>query len=284
MKATTYPSADKFLQTTQSFLETNEAANGLLLGICCQLKNAPQRMKTTPYFITVADHAQLALAAVMTPPHNLVIYGPENNPPALEVLVRQLRQDGIVPPGVLGPAAVAQGLAVAWRNATGVNIKQGMRQRIYKLQAVTFPANPPPGHLRPAAAGEIDLLTDWALAFQSEALSPGDPHQTRESIELRLKNGELYVWENNEQPVSMAAKARPISHAITVNLVYTPPGLRRRGYATHAVAALSQQLLDEGWKFCVLHTDLANPTSNHIYQSIGYRPVCDFNEYTFTYE
>jgi predicted GNAT family acetyltransferase len=38
-------------------------------------------------------------------------------------------------------------------------------------------------------------------------------------------------------------------------------------------------LLAEGYEACVLFTDLANPTSNHIYQSIGYRPVCDFTEY-----
>ncbi|RIK57781.1 MAG: GNAT family N-acetyltransferase, partial [Chloroflexi bacterium] len=30
-----------------------------------------------------------------------------------------------------------------------------------------------------------------------------------------------------------------------------------------------------------LFTDLANPTSNHIYQAIGYRPVCDYTLYRF---
>jgi hypothetical protein len=48
------------------------------------------------------------------------------------------------------------------------------------------------------------------------------------------------------------------------------------------VAALSQSLLDSGYEFCVLFADLANPTSNHIYQDIGYTPVCDFATYRFT--
>jgi predicted GNAT family acetyltransferase len=47
------------------------------------------------------------------------------------------------------------------------------------------------------------------------------------------------------------------------------------------VAALSQAILDSGADFCVLFTDLANPTSNHIYQEVGYRPLCDFVEYNF---
>ncbi len=32
---------------------------------------------------------------------------------------------------------------------------------------------------------------------------------------------------------------------------------------------------------CFLYTDLSNPTSNHIYQAIGYRPVCDVDAYAF---
>jgi hypothetical protein len=43
-----------------------------------------------------------------------------------------------------------------------------------------------------------------------------------------------------------------------------------------------QAMLDAGRTFCFLFTDLANPTSNHIYQQIGYRPVCDVDSYAFS--
>ena len=64
--------------------------------------------------------------------------------------------------------------------------------------------------------------------------------------------------------------------------MYTPPERRRRGYASALVAALSQEQLDAGKEFCFLYTDLANPTSNKIYQDIGYEPVADVDEYRFT--
>jgi uncharacterized protein len=67
-----------------------------------------------------------------------------------------------------------------------------------------------------------------------------------------------------------------------INLVYTPPEYRRKGYATACVTALSQKLLDQGCRNCFLMADLANPTANHIYQGIGYRPICDWHEYSFT--
>jgi predicted GNAT family acetyltransferase len=57
--------------------------------------------------------------------------------------------------------------------------------------------------------------------------------------------------------------------------VYTPPQLRGRGYATSLVAELSRALLDAGRRFCFLYTDLANPTSNAIYERIGYVKVAE---------
>jgi predicted GNAT family acetyltransferase len=79
----------------------------------------------------------------------------------------------------------------------------------------------------------------------------------------------------------MAMKLRPIRNGISVSYVYTPPHLRRRGYATACVAELSRSLLASGYTFCALFTDQANPTSNHIYWEIGYRPVADFDEILF---
>ena len=62
-------------------------------------------------------------------------------------------------------------------------------------------------------------------------------------------------------------------NGIAIGGVYTPPESRGHGYASACVAALSQRQLDAGRAFCALYTDLANPTSNSIYQKIGYRPV-----------
>ena len=42
-----------------------------------------------------------------------------------------------------------------------------------------------------------------------------------------------------------------------------------------------QAELDKGRRWCFLFTDLANPTSNRIYQAIGYRPVRDVRMFHF---
>src|SRR5262245_45884779 len=94
---------------------------------------------------------------------------------------------------------------------------------------------------------------------------------------------DLTVWERDAEVVSMAAVVRRTYCSSSISLVYTPPELRGRGYASVTVAALSQRELDAGRAWCSLFTDLANPTSNHIYTEIGYEPACDFRYFTLTW-
>ena len=71
------------------------------------------------------------------------------------------------------------------------------------------------------------------------------------------------------------AYASPANGGVTrISGVWTPPELRGHGYASGVVAALSTARLDAG-EACMLYTDLANPTSNAIYQAMGYRRVGD---------
>ncbi len=135
------------------------------------------------------------------------------------------------------------------------------------------------GGLRVASATDTDLVVAWVDAFHREAV-PDQPPSSAEATRRRLAAGVVYLWEDGA-PVSMAMKTRPTADGVSIGDVYTPPELRRRGYASACVAALSQQLLDAGFAYCTLFTDLSNPTSNAIYQQIGYRPVCDFRELKF---
>jgi hypothetical protein len=89
------------------------------------------------------------------------------------------------------------------------------------------------------------------------------------------------IWDDG-QAVSMAGFGGRTPNGIRIGPVYTPPELRGRGYASALTAALTQRLLDEGRQFCFLFTDLANPTSNSIYQRIGYRPVSDVDLWRFS--
>jgi predicted GNAT family acetyltransferase len=55
--------------------------------------------------------------------------------------------------------------------------------------------------------------------------------------------------------------------------VYTPPAHRGCGYGAAASAAATQRLLDAGAQRVMLFTDMANATSNRLYQRIGFERV-----------
>ena len=95
----------------------------------------------------------------------------------------------------------------------------------------------------------------------------------RRASEGWLADRLVWLWETQGAPVSMAVVQGPTPGGIRVGMVYTPPAQRGRGHASTLVAALSQQLLDAGRRACFLFTNLANPTSNGIYQQVGYVKV-----------
>jgi hypothetical protein len=90
----------------------------------------------------------------------------------------------------------------------------------------------------------------------------------------RLEQSMVHFWEVDGRVVSSAHASRPTRHGQTINAVYTPGEERGRGYASNLMAALTEKLLNSGKRFCVLYTDASNPTSNKIYESVGYRVVC----------
>ena len=75
-------------------------------------------------------------------------------------------------------------------------------------------------------------------------------------------------------PVHMTGANVPANGVTRIGPVYTPTEHRGRGYAGRAVAEVSREYLEQGVR-CCLFTDQANPTSNRIYQALGYRPVVD---------
>jgi predicted GNAT family acetyltransferase len=59
-----------------------------------------------------------------------------------------------------------------------------------------------------------------------------------------------------------------------VGPVYTPREHRGHGYASRAVYEVSALLRESGERPC-LFTDQANPTSNKIYEALGYQRLVD---------
>jgi predicted GNAT family acetyltransferase len=71
----------------------------------------------------------------------------------------------------------------------------------------------------------------------------------------------------------MASASPLVAGSVRIQAVYTPSPHRRHGYAAALTAEASGRARRAGADEVVLFTDLANPTSNAVYQRIGYQPV-----------
>jgi predicted GNAT family acetyltransferase len=277
MKLSHYDDPAQFLAHAKQFLEALEAENNLILGISLWLAEHPERIEYTPYFATVKQNERIEAAAMMTPTYKLVLTRAETR--FLKKIAEDLSKRKIVLPGVNGPRETSLAFAEWWAKKARCEYQLHRSLRIYQLSRVIQPRRVN-GRMRTATPVDRDVLVQWAQDFGNEIGEPQTKLQAAEMVGRAIDDERLYVWDS-EGLRSMAAWSAPTTHGIRVNLVYTPSELRGKGFATACVAALSQAMLDSGRTFCYLFTDLSSPIPNHIYQRIGYVPVCDFDEYRF---
>ena len=273
-----YEDPVRFLQHVGRFLEEHEAENNLILGISLSLATDPERIKYPPYFAVVEERGTIQAAAMMTPPHRIVLSRAEKEP--LTAIVADLAKRRIIIPGVNGPSETSQAFANLWVEKNGGTYTPHRSMRIYQVSHVIPPA-PIEGQMREASEKDKHTLHQWVSDFTSEVGEPQDREDVIKTVQRGLSDRRMYLWEDRGLR-SIAARSAPSSHGVRINLVYTPPEYRARGYASACVATLSQAMLDSGRKFCCLFADVSNPISNSIYKRIGYSPVCDFTEHNFS--
>jgi predicted GNAT family acetyltransferase len=176
--------------------------------------------------------------------------------------------------GVNAEEEAAWAFADAWRRHTADVAEVHRRMRLFRLAKLMPPQPAPQGTSRQATARDRALLIDWLGAFAIEVGDLATQDQGAAADE-RLSYGGITVWEVDSVPVSVAGVTRTVAGMVRVGPVYTPPAQRGHGYAGGATVAVSQAALDTGATDVLLYTDLANPTSNALYQRLGYCPVED---------
>ena len=272
---------DAYLAAVGGFLRADAARNTIMLGVAATLQAQGRAAygDVTPLcgWWTGPDGA-VAAALLQTPPYPILLT--VLPPGAAAALAAELTARGHYPPGVTAAPGPAGEFAAAWTERTGQASQVAMRMRLYELRELLPPDPLPPGQARTAVDADRGLLLAWLDAFHDEASPPG-PRGSQREVDSRLRFGGLVIWEHAGAPMALAGRTEPTGGLSRVGPVYTPPELRGRGFGAAVTAAVTQAALDEGAEGVVLFTDLANPTSNTLYQRLGYQPVTDWAALSF---
>jgi predicted GNAT family acetyltransferase len=247
--------------------------------------DAGEQLPDDVWWVTVRDGAEAVVGVGMRTapfePRPLFLL-PMPDEAALR-LARELHDRGERGYGVNGALPAVRICADEAARLAGATTRVAQHTRLWELSRVVVPARPAPGRLRIAADDEVELVRDWFARFMADAdeqagrPAGSSPHEVPdpEDVRRRIAAGCLWLWvDEDDRPVHLTGANPPSFGVARIGPVYTPPQQRGRGYASAAVARVSQLILDVGARPC-LFTDQDNPTSNAIYEAIGYRPLVD---------
>lgn len=265
---------ERYLAAAGQFLRSRPAEHTQPLTITQALRASGSNVfgSGKPFFGWWRDSGGgVASAFLQTPPHPILLTSAPQD--AAAELADLLAGSGREPSAINVRAESAPVFTSQWRHRTGITPATVRRMRLYRLAGLNMSSSAVPGTARAAGPGDAGLLVSWYTAFGAEI---GEEHQDVPGLVRGwITGGRMTLWADGGEPVSMAGATAPVEGVVRVAPVYTPPRLRRHGYAGAVTAAVSQAALDAGARDVVLFTDLANPASNSIYQRIGYRPVHD---------
>ncbi|GAA4788908.1 GNAT family N-acetyltransferase [Streptomyces ziwulingensis] len=192
---------------------------------------------------------------------------------------------GHQPRGVIADHDTATAFAGAWQRHTGAAPVPFWRTHLYRLGTLTPPRPHPDGRGRVAGGRDHEQVVRWCRAFCADV----DERVSLDALDAgrwadtRFADKHFTFWETPDgTPVAMAGATPMVGGMVRVDPVSTAAPFRGRGYAGAVTAAVSRAALDAGATDVVLYADPANPTSNALYQRLGYVRLRDFTGYRFT--
>ncbi len=257
-----------FKEEVTIFLEKNEQENNLILGVL--------QMVQQPIFMGIAkQEEEIAVVFLQTEEKKqIIVAASEMTDEDIVELAKKLAEVYPNVPGLIGNKKIVQRLAEEIAVLENKKTNVAMEQGIYELKQVKKKWNGD-GTFLEVSSDDLPLIKQWIYQFCEDVNLPTTKEEAQQTAHTLITNRCLFGVEVDGKLVSVAAKTRPTKNNITVNFVYTPTEARKKGYASNCVAALSQRMLDEGYKTTTLYTDLANPTSNKIYREIGYEQIAE---------
>ena len=273
-----------FLAQAETQLAEDPVVSTVMATVTSRMVGVPATADRPPWWALVRDGGGeligLAMRTARTPPYPMFVLPMPDD--AAVAIARAVHERGESVGGLNGSLPAAEVMAGELARLQGDTVEVAQHTRLFELGDLLPPIGVP-GSLRTATIDDFDLAKEWVDGFMHDAdVQAGrdpDAHGREEiapdDLLRKIEQGVYWFWlDETGERVHLTGANAPAFGVARIGPVYTPPEQRRKGYAGAAVAQVSQLFLDAGARVC-LYTDQANPTSNGIYQAIGYRPVVD---------
>jgi RimJ/RimL family protein N-acetyltransferase len=268
-----------FLAKAEPFLKSDPFSTNVITTVTTRIASgAVPNNDENLWHIIERENGEVIGIAMHTPPYNIFLSRMARG--AAIALAHEIADRGRELSGVNGESESTAAFAKAWEAITGLPSRVDRATRMYRVGDLMWPQGVLGGAHR-AESTESSIVAKWFAEFHDEAQPDAPVDDWTAMAERRIEAGDVHLWRAEGASVALAAVSGAPVGVARVGPVYTPPSSRRNGYGSGVTAAATAAALGLGAQHVVLYTDLANPTSNAIYQAIGYRPDHDAEERSF---
>ncbi len=266
MQVISHDNAESLLERCRSTLLTSPILNHNVIQIASILCGDNDFYQPPFWFCTVEDNGRVLGAAVYAAPDGLVLS--EMPEEAMKLLCQRLVEEVPCPERVIGEPRLTQQAASQLAEMSGLYPTLSTEWHVAHLTSVRHPIRRSSGDLRIGKNADKDLVARWGKEYGREKPSFLD---VSDYMVKKLQNGDLYIWED-DYPTTIVTVSGRSDDGVRISSVFTPPRHRNLGYASSAVATLSESLLSAGHQFVVLTWRVGDPVGR-IYEKLGFEVV-----------
>lgn len=266
-----YADLKHFIGESKEWLIANESKDNLIVGLLNSLSKKTIECKK-PLLINILNGEDVKGLVIQTPPNFILLSHMDEE--SIKELANFLIQNSFKLPGARGPVEVVKIFSDYWKKYSGCEFEVIYSHKIYELLEVT-PPKPVVGQLQLANQADFSVVRKWLEWFYEQTLGGHDQqlYDVEETAHRKIRNKELYLWEVEGIPVSMAGIVGSTENGIRISNVFTPDDQRGKGYGSNCVAALANKMINSNFSKCFLYADEKNDTSNIIYKRIGFKAI-----------
>ena len=257
-----FDSAQEFLDATKDFRASELVRTNLISSIASSVASGVRKYEECFWWAALENEKIVGLA-IRTAPFGYVISPMDSE--VIEPLTSKIREVDSAAKEFAGPKVVIEQI----EKLLAVPILEEEGELIYSLSQLKEPATV--GEIRVANETDFDLIYKWMVDFIKETGIRA--FDIESAVRNNIAKGFIFLLLIDGQPVSFAGFHDPVEllgkKIGRVGPVYTPKEFRKNGYASLITAHVTKKVIDQG-AIATLYTQAGNPTSNKIYQELGY--------------
>lgn len=252
-----YPNGEAFIEDNSSYLEENVFMSSFFFLDAPLLKESSKKNYALKVF-----KEDKKLLALKVEPYYVLLYGDVELVKELLIYIKEneLEVNGIYSSMEVGNEYTSLADTIYQEKfylQLGMDFMRAVEYTEPSSKEVTF-----------ATLDDVDELYECLINFVKDC-SLND-EVTKEDIIKGIKRFRLI--RDNNRIVSLASLCPESDDSLRIADVYTRPEYRGRGLAKKVVNYIKNEILDLG-KMATLNVDQANPISNKLYKSLGFKKI-----------